>query len=58
LRLSFRRTFSDEMMQLWSELVDVIDNISLTEESDALIWCIWSHVSEFVGYELGISGHM
>jgi hypothetical protein len=46
------------MMQLWSELVDVIDNISLTEESDALIWCIWSHVSEFVGYELGISGHM
>jgi hypothetical protein len=32
--------FSDEMMQLWSELVDVIDNISLTEESDALIWCI------------------
>jgi hypothetical protein len=38
LRLSFKRTFTDEMMQSWGELVSVVENVVLSDETDALIW--------------------
>jgi hypothetical protein len=38
LRLSFRRTFTEYMMQMWGELVDLVEQITLNDESDALIW--------------------
>jgi hypothetical protein len=37
-RLSFRRTFSGEMMQSWDDLLYVIEQVKLTDESDALVW--------------------
>jgi hypothetical protein len=39
LRLSFRRTFIDKMMQIWDELLDVVDKLVFNEEPDTLIWC-------------------
>jgi hypothetical protein len=38
LRLSFRRTFTEPMMQLWDELVSIVEQITLNDESDALVW--------------------
>jgi hypothetical protein len=38
LRLSFRRTFDEEMMQKWYELEDTVENLVLTDNSDALVW--------------------
>jgi hypothetical protein len=38
LRLSFRRSFSEEMLFIWEELRVVAEQISITDESDALIW--------------------
>jgi hypothetical protein len=39
LRLIFRRTFSYQMMQSWDDLLSVVENVSLSEEYDALVWC-------------------
>jgi hypothetical protein len=39
LRLTFRRTFSPELMQKWDDLVTVVESIELRDDSDALIWC-------------------
>jgi hypothetical protein len=39
LRLSFRRTFKDKMMQIWDELLDVVGKLIFNEEPDTLIWC-------------------
>jgi hypothetical protein len=39
LRLTFRRTFSDRMMEMWGELVAVVEQVILNNDSDALIWC-------------------
>jgi hypothetical protein len=39
LRLTFRRTFSNEMMQIWQELCTVVEDIRLGDESDTLVWC-------------------
>jgi hypothetical protein len=38
LRLSFRRTFSDEMLMDWEKLRGVVEQVNITDESDALIW--------------------
>jgi hypothetical protein len=38
LRCDFRRTFSDEMMVLWQELVAIANTIILNSEDDQLIW--------------------
>jgi hypothetical protein len=34
LRLSFRRTFTDEMMLAWGDLVSILESVVLSEESD------------------------
>jgi hypothetical protein len=39
LRVTFRRTFSNQMMQKWDELVSVVEHVVLNEDVDALIWC-------------------
>jgi hypothetical protein len=38
LRLSFRRTFLEDMMLNWEELIVVVEQINISDESDALIW--------------------
>jgi hypothetical protein len=38
LRLSFRRTFTDQMLQSWGDLRAVVEQVNLNEEPDALIW--------------------
>jgi hypothetical protein len=35
----FRKNFSDNMMQSWEDLVAVVEQLNLNEESDALYWC-------------------
>jgi hypothetical protein len=37
LRLSFRRTFSVEMMQICGDLCVVMEQVSLNEDSDSLV---------------------
>jgi hypothetical protein len=37
LRLTFRRTFSNEMVQLWEELLEVVGAVEFRSELDALI---------------------
>jgi hypothetical protein len=37
LRLSFRRTFSEEMLLNWEELRAVVEQVNITDGSDALI---------------------
>jgi hypothetical protein len=39
LRLTFRRTFSEDMLETWDELMMVVENVVLSEETDALVWC-------------------
>jgi hypothetical protein len=39
LRLTFRRMFSYQMMQSWDDLISVVENMVLSDESDALVWC-------------------
>jgi hypothetical protein len=38
VRLTFRRTFSMEMMQVWDDLLAVVERVNLNEDSDALVW--------------------
>jgi hypothetical protein len=37
LRVSFRTTFSNEMVQMW-ELLEVVEDVEFRSEPDALIW--------------------
>jgi hypothetical protein len=39
LRVTFRRTFSYSMMQKWEELVSVVEQVELSDDTDALVWC-------------------
>jgi hypothetical protein len=39
LRLTFRRTFSERMLEVWDELRVVVENLVLRDETDALVWC-------------------
>jgi hypothetical protein len=38
MKLSFRRTFSNQMMLMWDELKGVVSSLVLKEELDAPIW--------------------
>ena len=38
LKLTFRRTVSEQVMNLWWELVGLVDNIVLYDEDDTIIW--------------------
>jgi hypothetical protein len=40
IRLSFRRSFSESMMQSWGELVSVVEQVNLKDEPDSLVW-VW-----------------
>jgi hypothetical protein len=49
-RLSFRRIFTERMMQVWIYFLAVVDNLVFSEEIESLIWCynssgIYSSVS-------------
>jgi hypothetical protein len=39
LRLTFRRTFSSEMMLVWHDLCAIVEDIRFGNEPDTLIWC-------------------
>jgi hypothetical protein len=38
MRLSFRRSFSENMLQVWNSLCDVVESLVLNNDSDALVW--------------------
>jgi hypothetical protein len=38
IRGTFRRTFTEEMMMQWHELLVIANNIVLSEDEDQLIW--------------------
>ena len=38
LKLSFRRNFSDSLMEQWFQLEEIAKSITITTEPDALIW--------------------
>jgi hypothetical protein len=40
IRLSFRRAFSESMMQSWGELVSVVEQVNLKDGPDSLVW-VW-----------------
>jgi hypothetical protein len=44
LRLTFRMIFSKRMIEIWDELMSVVENVVLREETDALMWCYNSTV--------------
>jgi len=37
-QISFRRSFSNGDMSLWEDLLDLLDNISLSDEEDRISW--------------------
>jgi hypothetical protein len=39
LKLSFRRSFSSSMGQMWEDLCAVVDQVELNVDSDSLVWC-------------------
>jgi hypothetical protein len=39
LRVIFRRTFSDQMMWSWDDLLSLVENVNFSADSDALVWC-------------------
>jgi hypothetical protein len=41
IRLSFRRTFSEDMMQTWCELVEIVEQVNLRDEPDSVVW-VWN----------------
>jgi hypothetical protein len=40
IRLSFRRTLSENMMQSWRDLVSIVELVNLKDEPDSLVW-VW-----------------
>ena len=38
LRCTFRRTFTDELLQQWLEILEITKTISFSAEKDQLIW--------------------
>jgi hypothetical protein len=38
VKLTFRRTFSEEMMERWNELTEIISSVRFNEDSDTLVW--------------------
>jgi hypothetical protein len=39
LRLTFRRNFSNVLMERWDKLMSIVVQVSLNEDLDALVWC-------------------
>jgi hypothetical protein len=39
LRLTFRITFFERMLGIWDELMTVVENVVLRDETDAVVWC-------------------
>jgi hypothetical protein len=37
--VTFRRTFTERLMQFWREMLAVMEETNLSDEADALIWC-------------------
>jgi hypothetical protein len=42
LKLTFRRTVSENLMNLWWELVSLMDDLSFSEEEDHILWAYTS----------------
>jgi hypothetical protein len=40
LKMTFRRTVSEKLMNLWWELVSVMDDLSFSEEEDHILWAV------------------
>lgn len=38
LKLTFRRNFDDTLMEQWHQLVEIAGSVTLTDDTDALIW--------------------
>lgn len=38
LKLTFRRIFDDRLMEQWYQLVEIASSMTLTDETDVLIW--------------------
>jgi hypothetical protein len=39
LRVTFRRTFDENMFQSWGDLLSVAETLDLKEGNDSLVWC-------------------
>jgi hypothetical protein len=46
IRLSFRRTISESMMQTWCELLSVVEQVSLRDEPDSVVW-VWDRLGMY-----------
>ena len=38
VKLTFRRTFTEEMITRWFELIGIVEGVCLSEEGDSLVW--------------------
>jgi hypothetical protein len=43
LKLSFRRSVSERLMELWFELLGIVEEVNLVEEEDQIIWSFCSN---------------
>ena len=43
LMLSFRRSISDQLMNLWYDLVSIVEDVQLNGEDDQIIWSFSSN---------------
>ena len=43
LRLTFRRTVSENLMNMWYELLSIAENLNLQEDNDQIIWSFSSN---------------
>jgi hypothetical protein len=55
LRITLRRTFTDTMIQMWEDLLVVVSELRLSEETGTLIWGYnnsetYSSLSLYVGH--------
>jgi len=42
-KLSFRRTVSDRLMNLWHEMLEIVEDVSKSDEDDQIIWSFSSN---------------
>lgn len=43
LRLTFRRAVSENLMNMWYDLLSIVENLTLQEENDQIIWSFSSN---------------
>jgi len=48
LKLSFRRSVYERLMELWYDLLSIGENVNLVEEEDQIIWSYNSNGRYFV----------